>query len=130
MKKLTVVLLAVSLLIASCYGSRTATEVCTCQLQRSIDDGLLISRVEPPPHFEQSMIQRTLPDEYAESFIGAAIVWYQHSNGESVACVVLKESDRVNGLLKFSADKSIAEPIDVRWLGIPFGRERKPWEKC
>jgi len=130
MKSSTIVLLAASLLIVGCYGSRTSTEICDCQFQNSITDGLLRSHEKPPPNFFESQLQGILPQEYVETFNGATIDWYQQPNGISVACVVFRESDRVNGTLEFSADESIAEPTDVRWLGIPFGRERQPWEKC
>ena len=130
MKSSTIVLLVASLLIAGCYGSRTGAEICACQYQNSIDDALLSPRDKPPPNFLRSQLQGTLPPEYVETFDGATIEWYQRPNGNTVACIVFEESDQVNGTVEYPADESIAEPTDARWHGIPFGRERNPWEKC
>ncbi len=128
------VMFALSISLAGCDIPRPSAVVCDCQIEPGTYPEGWATLDQAPANFDRETMRKLVfVDESGfpiKAFDTSSIHWYRNGDGESLGCVVYDGSNHVNAVFRLAADASQTSVIDIRFMGIPFGRHPFFWERC
>ena len=109
-------------LLASCNMSSSPESVCMNWLRERDYTLDQLPSGHAPENFDSSRLRGLFEYEefgrpQAKQFDDASIVWFETKEGNSVGCIVFRDSQRPTAFVTLSSDVSEVEPVDFRIVG-------------